>query len=235
MSYTVTELITKAFYLSGVSSREFQTVSGDQLGEGLGLLNDVLADKTVENNLIPYYKSANFVTVPGQQGYVIADLIEVDTLTFIKSTVRYSCIKVNRDKYFGSNRAMDITSLPITFHCEREFGGAQIYLYFNPDEAYTMELWGQFRLDSVVNNQDLSLTIDRFYINFLKYQVAERICHEYNYAIPVGVSEQLTKYNYFISKKSGLLDLTQQTITTLGDKPFGMNYGIANLSGGWIP
>lgn len=74
MAYTTLQLINNAYYESGIVSRGFETVSGQQANDGLQFLNDLIADKTVENGLIPYYQEYNFTAVTGQERY----FIEVD-------------------------------------------------------------------------------------------------------------------------------------------------------------
>ena len=233
MAYTTLQLINNAHYESGIVSRGFETVSGQQANDGLQFLNDLLQDKTVENGLIPYYEKYNFNAVAGQETYFIPDLIEVDTFVFYIDTVRYQTENRARREYFGSSRADNIQSLPGSWHMERCFGGANLYIYFKPNTNYPLELWGQFRLNEVTINQDLSLTLDRFYINYLKFDLAARLCIEYNYSIPIGVGKQLAKYEDNISKKSGPMDLRLIKLSSL-QRRGGINYAQVNLGYGWI-
>ena len=233
MAYTTLQLINNAYYESGIVSRGFETVSGQQANDGLQFLNDLIADKTVENGLIPYYSEYNFNAITGQEKYFIPDLIEIDTFVFYIDTVRYQTENRARREYFGSSRADNIQSLPGSWHMERCFQGANLYIYFKPNQAYPLTLWGQFRLQEVVLNQDLSLTLDRFYINYLKFDLAARLCAEYNYSVPPGVAKELSKYEDNISKKSGPMDLRLVKMSSL-QRRGGINYGIVNLSHGWI-
>lgn len=232
MAYPTLKLITNAYYASGIVSRGFETVSGQQSSDGLDFLNDLLADKTVESGLIPYYSQHDFTAVPGQEKYFIEDLIQIDTFTFFINSVRYHTVWKGRRDYFGQSRAEDIQSLPGSWHFERELGGASIYIYFKPDKAYPLTIWGQFRLAEVTMNQDLSLTLDRFYINYLKYDLAVRLCDEYNYTVPNGVARDWKHYRDMISKKSGPLDLTLQKQSSLQQRG-GINYGQVNVGKGW--
>lgn len=233
MAYTTLQLITNAYYESGIVSRGFETVGGQQATDGLQFLNDLLQDKTVENGLIPYYEKHNFTAVSGQEAYFIQDLIEVDTFVFYIDTVRYQTENRARREYFGSSRADNIQSLPGSWHMERCFGGANIYIYFKPNTAYPLEIWGQFRLQAVVINQDLSLTLDRFYINYLKFDLAARLCAEYNYTVPQGVAKQLAKYENDISKRSGPMDMRLTKLSSL-QRRGGINWGMVNIGKGWV-
>lgn len=233
MAYTTLQLINNAYYESGIVSRGFETVGGQQANDGLQFLNDLIADKTVENGLIPYYEEYNFNAVTGQETYFIPDLIEVETFVFYIDTVRYQTENRARREYFGSSRADNIQSLPGSWHMERCFGGANIYIYFKPNQNYPLTIWGQFRLQQVVINQDLSLTLDRFYINYLKFDLAARLCAEYNYTVPPGVAKALAKYENDISKRSGPMDLRLIKLSSL-QRRGSINYGQVNLGKGWV-
>lgn len=233
MAYTTLQLINNAYYESGIVSRGFETVSGQQANDGLQFLNDLLADKTVENGLIPYYEEHNFNAVPGQEKYFIENLINIDTFVFYIDTVRYQTENRARREYFGSSRADNIQSLPGSWHMERCFQGANLYIYFKPNVAYPLTIWGQFRLAQVVLNQDLSLTLDRFYINYLKFDLASRLCAEYNYSVPPGVAKTLDQLQDAISKKSGPMDLRLTKLSSL-QRRGGINYGTVNLGYGWV-
>ena len=233
MAYTTLQLINNAYYESRIVSRGFETVTGQQAIDGLQFLNDLLADKTIENGLIPYYQQHDFVAVPGQETYFIQDLISIDTFVFFIDSVRYQTENRARREYFGTSRADNIQSLPGSWHMERTFGGANLYIYFKPDQNFPLTIWGQFRLQEVAINQDLSLTLDRFYINYLKFDLAARLCAEYNYSVPVGVKRQLDRYEDAISKKSGPMDMRLIKVSTL-QRRGSINYGQVNLGHGWI-
>jgi hypothetical protein len=233
MPYTTLQLINNAYYESGIVSRGFETVSGQQAQDGLQFLNDLIDDKTVDNGLIPYYKELDFTAVIGQEVYFIPNLINIDTFVFFIDTVRYQTQNRGRREYFGTSRANDIQSLPGSWHMERCFGGANLYIYFLPDQNFPLTIWGQFRLSEVTINQDLSLTLDRFYINYLKFDLAARLCAEYNYNVPPGVAKALNKYVIDISKKSGPMDLKLLKLSSL-QRRGGINYGQVNLGHGWV-
>jgi hypothetical protein len=233
MAYTTLQLINNAYYESGIVSRGFETVTGQQATDGLQFLNDLIDDKTVDNGLIPYYLEYDFAAVTGQEMYFIPNLINMDTFVFYIDTVRYQTQNRSRREYFGTSRADNIQSLPGSWHLERCFGGANLYIYFLPDQNFPLTIWGQFRLQEVTINQDLSLTLDRFYINYLKFDLAARLCAEYNYTVPPGVAKALNKYVIDISKKSGPMDLRLIKLSSL-QRRGGINYGQVNLGHGWV-
>ena len=159
MPYSVLNLITNAYYIASIVGRDFQTLSGSQLSTGLEVLNDILADKVIETDMVPYWTTGfQWPATVGQEKYFIPNLIHVETLTFFIDSVRYNTSEVPRDRYFASARANNINSLPFTWHQERTLGGVNIFLYFFPQQNYTMEISGLFRLYDVTLNQQLDLT-----------------------------------------------------------------------------
>ncbi len=336
MSYTVIQLITNAYYASGIVSREFETVSGSQMNDGLQFLNDIITDKTIEKDMIPYFSKYNFNAVAQQEKYFIPNLESLDTLTFFINDVRYQMRSIDRKVYFGSSRANNIASLPFNWHLERCTGGANLFLYFFPQTNYPIEAWGLFRLASVLLNQDLTsnvarvnlgtpqvngagtlladqfvvngidlagvyaniaalvtyintgvvpnvsamviqnqfilidasgaeirlqtngestptnnvtfytfstsqgpldqsffpMILDQFYINYLKFSLADRICTEFNFIVPQGVAKQLAQYQAWISKRSAPMDLSQTKISTFANGN-SISYGQVNLGLGW--
>lgn len=234
MAYTVTKLITNAYNMSGIVSRDFETVEQSQLADGLDSLNDILGDKTVQTGMIPYFSKYEFVGVQAQEEYVVPNLVEVSTLVFFLQQVRYQMWPVGRDTYFGSPRAQNIQSLPYTYNVENEFGGARIFMYFTPDQNYQFQLWGKFRLADVVYNQDLELILDRFYIDYLKFALERRLCINYSYPMPAQHAEELKRLEAYINKMSSKLDFSIKTLSTLNNKAFGIDYAQVNLGKSWF-
>lgn len=233
MAYTTNQLISSSFYASGVVSRDFETVSGSQVGDGLVWLNNIITEKTVDEGMIPYEDTYNANFVIGQEIYPIPNLIQIDTLVFFLDAVRYAMKYEKRNAYFGTSRVENIQTLPFEWYFERQLGGGNLYIYFQPDRAYPMEIHGIFRLPSVALGQDLSLTLDEFYTTYLHYALADRICAEYAYTTPDNVIRQLGKYEAFITKKSRVLDLRIGKTSTL-QKRGTFNYGFINLGHGWV-
>jgi hypothetical protein len=337
MSYSVTKLIAEAFYTSGIVSREFQTVAGDQEQTAFDKLNEILTDTLIEDDMIPYFTTGyNFSLVPNQESYFIPNLTSIETFTFFIDSVRYSTNKRQQDKYYGSARAQNISSLPFSWHLERVPGGAQLFLYFFPQSNYPAQITGWFTLQSVslfqdlnsplttanlgvpfvtgtgnfaagelvVNGVDLagtyatptalvnhintgvipytsatfngnqfvltnrvgqnitvvtagnqgnvnnvtfsnfsttngplnqtfmSMMLDQFYINYLQYRLADRLCTAYNFVVPPGTKEQLLKYMQMISKRSSPRDLQLNKVSTLTQSN-SVNYAQVNLGRGW--
>lgn len=234
MPHTARELIIDAYYLSGVSSRDLQTVTGSQITDGLTLLNELLAVKGMTGALIPYYKEYQFNAVVGQEKYFIENLIDIETFTFTIDTVRYSTYPEGRREYFGSGRANDIQSLPYSWRMERTLDGTDLYLYFLPDVAYPLTIWGKFGFEEITDLcLDLRTLYDRYYMVYLRYALAEYIC-EYNGITfkPQAAAKlkQLEEKLTYISP----IDLSIRKQSTLQRKT-SLNYGDINIGQGWRP
>jgi len=231
MAYTTTELITGSYYLSGIVARDLQTVSGSQISDGLNLLNDLIAMKTAESKLIPYFEETDFNLIQGQETYFFANLLEIETFTFNIGPVRYQTNKQSRKVFQGTARVDNIDSLPYNWHFERGTGGGTLWLYFLPQAAYPAKLWGKYSLSQVALGQDLSLTLDRFYITYLRYALAEYMCSDYNMVFNPQANEQLNAMEAIITYISPP-DMSVTTTTMFSFEPQ-FNYGDVNLGRGW--
>ena len=227
-------LITKSYYLSGIVSRKFQTVDGEQITVGLDLLNDALAEPGITGGLVPYYKEYSFFAVKGQEKYFVPGLVRVENLTFTIDTVRYSMSRTSRNKYFGTGRANNIESLPYKWHEERTLNGADFYLYFLPDTNYPMKIWGKFKLDEVADLcEDLSLVYDTYYLKYLTYAVAEEICEDNSFSLPPATEKELRRLEKKLTNVSPM-DLTMKKRSLFQTRGTG-RYGWANLGRGFYP
>lgn len=233
MAYTARELIAKSYYLSQVVSRELQTVSGSQEQDALALLNELLDIKGSDLRLIPYFRRDTFNTVAGQEEYFVENLLEIDAITFNLQSVRYPMLEETRSEYFGTARVDNLQSLPFTWHAERELGGMRVYLYYVPNQVYTVKYSGKFGLTDVTLDTDLTLTYDRYYIAYLRYALAQYICADWGVSFP---GESQKKFEE-IRKK--LMDVSPTDLKMRKSSYFGygpaLNYAIVNISGGFVP
>ena len=171
-----TELVTHSYYLSGVVARELEEVTGSQLSDGIRLLNNIINEKSATAHQIPFDTSTTFNGVGGQEEYPIAGLIDVTSLTFINSNVRYSMTWKPRDEYHGSTRILNNRTLPSIYTTNRTINGTTISVYFSPDQPYEFEVWGKFFLTNVTIATDLSTYFTSFFIAYLEFALAKRIC-----------------------------------------------------------
>ena len=233
MAVTALDLITRAYYLSQIVSRELQTVSGSQIADGLYLLNALLDFKSTDTRLIPYYNRTTFDAVAGQEVYFRPGLIMVDTLTFNIGDVRYSMSEFTRAQYFAISRVDNIQSLPFCYRVERVMGGANIYLYFVPASDYVMNLSAKYALTEVTLFEDISLVYDKYYIEYLRHELANMICSDYGDTLPDATMATLEQY------RKKLLAVSPPDLSIQGenyfDKGFGMDWQTANLTVGYWP
>ncbi len=233
MAYTARMLITRAYYLSQIVSRQLQTVSGEQIDDGLFLLNALLEFKATDLREIPYFKRDELTLVAGQGEYFIENLLYVDALTYNIGTVRYPMRQLTRKEFFDTGRVDNIQSLPFSYRPEREKGGMRVYLYFLPAGDYVLKLSGKFGLTAVTLDTDLSLYYDGFYIEFLRYQLAEYICSDYGATFPDESKAQLRVMSHKILDVSPPDLSIQKTTFFSGRSPW--DWQAINLSKGWFP
>ena len=233
---TAIELISNAFYLSGIVSRGLESVDDSQLSDGLRMLNDILAEKSAKTTDIPYYDIEYQLTaVEGQEKYHIDGLVSVEEFTYNIGDIRYSATDYGRSKYFGTPRANNISSLPFSYHFERSLNGGDIYLYFLPIDAYNLNITGKFSFPAMTAQSNLYETLERFYVSYLVYELAKRVCDFYNFQMPAQAFAELQeqKRNIFSVEPP---DLTVKKISLLNSSnDRDVNYGIANLGTGFLP
>ncbi|MGL6123754.1 MAG: hypothetical protein ACRC1W_12220 [Shewanella sp.] len=234
MAYTGLQLITKAYYLSQVVSRELQTVSGVQVSDGLELLNALLDVKGSDLRLIPYYQRYDFPTVAGQEEYFIENLLAVDAMTFNLGDVRFPMQDMTRYEYFGTPRVDNVNSLPFSYRCERELGGLRIFMYFPPNAVYTVKLSGKFGLTQVTLMQDMSLTYDLYYLEYLRFALAEYICLDYGQTFPQPAKMKLEEMRKKLLDTSPK-DLSLRKLNYFYDARGGLTWQQINIGGGYTP
>lgn len=227
------ELVAKAYYLSEVVSRELETVSGSQHADGLEMLNDLLDEKSVDGKRVPFFEEKNFPGVAAQEKYFIPGLIEPTTLTFVDSTVRYAMQFEGRDQYFGRTRVENITTFPQVYTYNRVLGGCDVYIYFKPDRPYQFEIWGKYFITNVISTTEMSDILPNFYMPYLKYALADRICDFFNIQFSEGKTATLREKEREIFEPEPA-DLSVNLIATMCDDG-GLNYAAINFYRGLWP
>jgi hypothetical protein len=224
------ELITKAYYLSGVSSRGYQVISDEQIADGLDILNDILAEKSMTTACIPYYSHTTFNAIPGQSIYDIPGLVDITQFTFNIENVRYSMISDSQQKFFGDARVDNIKNLPFHYYAERQLVGMRLYLYFTPNQDYEMNITGKYELQELALFDNISLILNRFYISYLKYYLAKRLCDFNGRSYPPNLESTYIGLNAQISNMFGVdLSVVKNSMFTRDS----FNWGQINIGLGW--
>ncbi len=225
------ELINRAYVYSGIVARDLDAVDGSEGRDGLFLLNQFLAETSMDGNLVPYYGEVTVNTVDGDSSYFIENLIDLATITFNLDTVRFPMIEEKRGRFFGSARVDNIKSLPYHYFWERSLGGSTVKLYFIPNQNYPLKITGKFYLGSVSINDELDDLVDKYYQVYLMYGLAHYICI-WNKISPNP--ELAKKVMQFEEKLYDLnpIDFTIQKISTF-PQDTAFNYAQANLGKGW--
>lgn len=234
MTYPALELINRSWNLSGIVARGLQTVNGDQSTLGLFLLNELLDFKSCDTDLIPYWQRAVLQLVQGQELYFIPNLVQIETFTFNIGPIRFPTNEIQRDQYFGSGRVDNIQSLPFSWHQERAEGGTNLYIYFVPNQAYPANITGKYALTDVSLQTDLSTVYDGFYITYLRYALAKKMCLEYD--IDFGVEKE--KYLLVMEKKLQYIeppDYSLQKVSFISSNRYSLDWQSINLTTGYWP
>jgi len=233
MAYSALQLITRSYYLSQIVSRDLQTPTASQIDDGLFLLNGLLDYKSTDIRLIPYFTYYEFNPVANQELYFIPNLLFIDSMTFNIGVVRYSMTQMSRFDYFGTPRVDNIANLPFSFRAERTLGGMNIYIYFLPGGVYPIKLTGKFSLVNVALNTDLSLIFDKFYIEYLRYELARFICAEWGATLPEQADRE------FQERRKKLIDVSPADLAIRKLNYFTsappIDWQTVNLSYGWFP
>jgi len=231
MVYTAQQLITRSLYLSQIVARELEIPTAAQMSDGLYLLNALLDIKGSDLRLIPYYQYYTFNTVIGQEAYFVPNLLSVDTMTFNLGSVRYSIRECTRGEYFATARVDNINSLPFQYRIERKLDGADVFLYFWPSQVFVMNLWAKFGLTDVTLQTDLSTMYDSYYIEYLRYALADYLCAEWGATLP-----DQSKMKYMEIRKK-LLDISPADLS-IGKRSYfnhgtGYDWQTVNLTEGY--
>lgn len=260
MTYTAQQLITRSWFLSGIVARNLQTPTGDQINDGLTMLNNLLDFKQIETDLIPYWQYITFTATPQQEFYFLPYVAEMETSTFNIGVVRYPMVSSSRTNYFGSSRVDNIYTLPFSWNYERGVGGGTMGMYFIPDQAYPIKIKAKIFLVDVSLTTDLqnvtaSFTnpysvpnyttytfinngiqgYDTSYLEYLRYSLARYMCSEYG----IMFNPESEKIYQSMARKLMYMDppdLSMKKLSILqSDQNPGYSWADVNLGKGWRP
>jgi hypothetical protein len=76
---------------------------------------------------------------------------------------------------------------------------------------------------------------DQFFVSYLQYAVADRLCKKFNYTVPDGVREQKMIYENLIDMQSRTIDLTITKVSTLQKPNRAWSWAQVNIGRGYSP
>lgn len=228
----VAQIVANAWYLSGIVSRDLETISGSQSQDGLQMLNFILDEKNMNGRFIPFYTSYTFPGVVGQEAYQIDGLVELETMVVNIGDVRYPMQKTLRRFYKGAGRVDGLQSLPYNYFATRNLDGTLIEVYFEPAQTNMIfTITGRFMLNNVTLTTTISDTLPSYYLNYLQYKLARRLCDWYSYELSDQKMQTLFELEKLVDNVNPQ-DLTLQIVTCFPDKS-PTNWGDVNFGRGW--
>jgi hypothetical protein len=107
-----------------------------------------------------------------------------------------------------------------------------VYLYYVPQDKYVVKSWGKVGLAEVNLQTQLTGVYDTFYIEYLRFSLAEYICIDYGEEFPPQAAKKLAEIREKLLDVS-VIDLRVKKINTLGKKQV-FNWAFVNIPG-WTP
>lgn len=227
----VTELITRAWYQSGIVAREFETVSDAETADGLMLLNRLINRSAIEPELISYQGHLEVTCVPDQEEYFVKGLVSVREMTFNDGEIRFPMARYTTKRYFSTGRVDNISSLPFHFYFERFLNGGKIYLYFLPDRNYTLNITGKVVLTELSISDNLD-AYDAWFHDYLIFLLARECCLWRKRPVPLEVNTEIERYKMLIKNVSPA-DLSINKSNMFKNNT--MDWAEYNLGRGWEP
>jgi hypothetical protein len=250
MGMTAQQLIEKAYFLSGIISRNLQVPTGDQIEQGLYILNALLDFKQIETDLIPYWQYIELPCTPNQADYFLPYVAAVESATFNLSVVRYPMKSNSRTSFYGSARVDNVSALPFSYNFNRGVGGGTLSIYFLPLSDYPLKMMVKLFLVNVTLDTDLTdisrlvpyrfldnsnQGFDTSYVEYLRYALADKLCEEYGVQLNPQAAQTLLSYERKLMYQSPP-DLTMQKSCALNASGTPtLNWAFVNLANGWVP
>lgn len=222
-----------SYYLANINSASANVMQGQQLSEGLMILNFIISELGSNGRYIPYYDRYDLVLTPGVEKYFIPRLTELSTITFFLNQVRYAMTYVGREHFWGDPRINAIRSLPGLYTTERTVGGMDVFVYFVPNQAFPAQIVGQFNFSEFTADTDLDPIAEKFYIQYLMYKLASRLCDFNNLPFSDQKNKTLASLENKIPEVSAM-DMSSKKIGFFG-QGYNLNLGDINIGRGYTP
>ena len=211
MVTTVSEVISNAWYKSGFQPAD-SAPGGAEINIGFRELKRAMAAQEVTNETRPFLTNATVQTIAGQESYLVPGLLSIESLSFNDGDIRYYLERVTEDEYFSFSRVDNIKSLPYKYYAKRTppalvdgahvESGTEIYLYFEPNKVYTLNIVGKYSDATITLNTDLELTYPLWMIDYFELLLAKRLCQYYAMQCPPTILDDLADLKQKIKELS---------------------------------
>lgn len=171
---TPNDIIDRAYRIIGVRSKD-RALSGDDIGQGLYILNQMLDHYSADSELIAYYDLISFPLTIGQESYTISDQVTADVtnkrlvylkyVNLIDQQYRYPVRVENDTTFYRFTRDETVTRRPNLVFLQQEIGQSRITFIVKPDKAYTCVVKGKF----ILAHLELSTIITQVPIAYHRY------------------------------------------------------------------
>lgn len=236
MAITTQEVASDALYESGIVSSELETPTAGLIKKAIKQINYILSQEATNLGLNPYYDTYEYTAIIGDEARFIPNLIQPETITYSKNGIRYPLNWLPRDQYFGSGRLNNIETYPSLWFSEPKLGGATIYVYPLPNAAYEFQIHAKFRLQMVTQFQDLSLSLEPHFIDYITHRCAERMCVIEGFVCPDNVTKLIRESESYLRSLMAPPDYSMKIRPHLGRYRSGRgisNPALSQMFSGW--
>lgn len=227
----VREIVNKAIYLSGLSSRVLDEPQPEYSADGLRWLNGFLAELGMTGREIPFITTYVFNAVVGQQTYFVPGLIDTDSVTFELGKVRYSMERVFNNNFYATARVNSVNSLMYKYYVQRLPNGSNIDFYFFPSQNFPIHVRGRFSYPPLTYDTQMDTIVDGGTQDFFIYKIAQRLCGYYGQMFSDANNAELARLEDYV-RNMNAPDTTFQARMILCRNDL-LNWGQINFGRGW--
>ena len=220
----VTELVSSAIYKS-LGNRNDDPTIGQYQQVAVEILKGIV---DINRNNVPFDKTFQFNTYASLQAKSFS---YVGGVRYFLGKVSYLLREASLAEFKAKSYIDNLVSPPEMYYFDSLTG--VIDLYPLPSDGHIIEVWGQDQTISLGGTTVLTDLYPRFYLDFLIYELAYRLCVEYN--APWDEKKEalrmdLTRKVENLGRKDIRMSLPSNISSSHGDHPFPWFYYLANRS-----
>lgn len=180
---TVKEFITQSYRLISASSPT-QPLHGNDLSQGVDILNQLLESYASTGLLLTIAKTETTTVVNNQKSVICADanfiptpditagrLANLNSAWLLLSGVTYPLVAKSRDEFLASFKYEPLASLPRFIFVFQETDFTELRLYPAPSQNYELYIRGKFELNEL-QPTDTMVELPAYYYRFALLSVA---------------------------------------------------------------